>query len=461
MKLYEGRLSGKLGADAEKLNSSIGVDFALYEYDVRGSIAQAEMLKKQKIISASDAETIVEGLLDVLCEIQSGALKYTSGDEDVHSFIERALVEKIGATGKKLHTARSRNDQVALDERLYLKVKIKEIVGELYDLISSLVDLSDRSKDVIIAGYTHMQRAQAVRMSQYYLAYCQMFLRDVSRFKSAYKLMNYCPLGSAALAGTGYDIDREFTSEALGFTAPTSNSMDGVSDRDYIIETLSDIALTMTHLSRLSEELIIFSTTEFGYIQISDEFSTGSSIMPQKKNPDICELVRGKTGRTYGNLMAMLTTMKGLPLAYNKDMQEDKEALFDSVDTVLLCLKTYAEMLPGIKINKEKALASLKGGYLNATDAADYLTKKGLPFREAYKCVGKLTAYAIEAGKELDELKIEEFKQFNELFDEGVYKFISVENTVENRKSFGGVAMKEQLRQIAEIKEYLKNNQKI
>ena len=436
--LWGSRFSKELNEDVNDFNSSLPFDKILYKYDIKGSIAHAKMLACQGIISECEKDEIIKGLSEILDEIENGKLQFDYNFEDIHSFIEANLVKKIGQTGKKVHTSRSRNDQVALDIRLYLKDEIKEIQKLILNLIKTLMDFSNNHLETIMPGYTHLQRAQAVTLAHYLGAYIEMFKRDKERLDDTYKRVNVLPLGAGALAGSPYNIKRNLVAEHLGFDSICLNSMDAVSDRDFIIETLSDLAMVMTHLSRISEEIIMWSSFEFKFVELDDSYSTGSSIMPQKKNPDILELIRGKTGRVYGSLISILTTMKSLPLAYNKDMQEDKEPLFDGIKTVKNCLKILPNVLKTMKVNKEKMLQAAKEGFLNATDVADYLTKKGLPFRDSHNVAGKLVSYCINSKKTLDELSMDEFKKESNLFDDDIYGAIDIKNSVISKKEIGG-----------------------
>ena len=436
--LWGSRFSKELNEDVNDFNSSLPFDKVLYKYDIKGSIAHATMLCHQGIISENEKDEIIAGLSEILAEIESGKLQFDYNFEDIHSFIEANLVKKIGATGKKVHTSRSRNDQVALDIRLYLKDEIKEIQKLILNLIKTLMDFSNNHLETIMPGYTHLQRAQAVTLAHYLGAYIEMFKRDKERLDDTYKRVNVLPLGAGALAGSPYNIKRNLVAEYLGFDSICLNSMDAVSDRDFIIESLSCLAMVMTHLSRISEEIIMWSSFEFKFVELDDSYSTGSSIMPQKKNPDILELIRGKTGRVYGSLISILTTMKSLPLAYNKDMQEDKEPLFDGIKTVKNCLKILPNVLKTMKVNKEKMLQAAKEGFLNATDVADYLTKKGLPFRDSHNVAGKLVSYCINSKKTLDELSMDEFKKESNLFEEDIYSAIDIKNSVISKKEIGG-----------------------
>ena len=454
-KLWEGRFSKEIDETVNKFNASIFFDKRLIKEDAEGSAAHAAMLGATGIIPPEDAEAIIDGLKKIVEDIETGALEIDETAEDVHSFVEGVLTERIGSAGKKLHTARSRNDQVALDMRLFVKKAAGQVADNLLKLINSLMSAAEKNIGAIMPGYTHLQRAQPVAFSHYMLAYVNMFLRDKDRLVSCVKRADYLPLGSAALAGTSYPIDRKFVAEKLGFKGVCPNSLDGVSDRDFVLEFAFCLSVVMTHLSRLSEEIILWNSSEFGFIELDDAFSTGSSIMPQKKNPDVAELTRGKTGRVYGDLMALLTVMKGLPLAYNKDMQEDKEAIFDAFDTVNMCLTVTAGMIETMKVNASNMEKAAEKGFINATDAADYLTKKGVPFRDAYKISGKLVAECIRKGKTLGELTIEEFKNHSELFEEDIYDELDVKKCAEKRTSYGGGSTASVLVQIEEIKEKL------
>lgn len=454
-KLWAGRFSETADKTADDFNSSISFDSKMFREDIAGSIAHAKMLSVCGIISEKEYSEIEKGLKSINDDLESGKLSFDLSAEDVHTFIEAVLTERIGETGKKLHTARSRNDQVATDLRLYMKKRCAEIRAALKTLIAVLTDKAEKNQDVIMCGYTHLQRAQPVTMAHHLLAYAQMFIRDHGRIADAEKRMNVSPLGSLALAGTTYATDRDYEAELLGFDGVCENSMDGVSDRDYCVELLSAFALIMTHLSRLSEEIILWASWEFKYIELSDAFSTGSSIMPQKKNPDMAELIRGKTGRVYGDLMGTLTMLKGLPLAYNKDMQEDKESIFDGAETVIKCLNVAAPMIETMTVLKDNAFAACKKGFINATDLADFLTKKGMPFRTAYKTVGEIVAYCIKNDKTLDLMTIEEYKAFSDKFDEGLYSAIDLKNCVERRISKGSTGFDSVKKQIVKVKEFL------
>ena len=440
MPMWAGRFEKEENELTNEINSSIKIDKRLYKEDIRGSIAHATMLGECGIISKTNSKKIINGLREILSDIESGKLEIDLSKEDIHMFVEEELTNRIGDAGKMVHTARSRNDQVAVDIKLFLKDEIINIKESLIKLIKELIKISKNNTITIMPVFTHMQDAQPSTIAHYLMAYTEMFRRDISRLNDTYKRLNVNPLGSCALAATSYDTDRMITTKLLEFDSPTLNSLDGVSDRDYAIELLNDISIIMMHLSRFSEEIIIFSSNEFKFVELDDAFSTGSSIMPQKKNPDICELIRGKTGRVYGNLMNLLTVMKGLPLAYNKDMQEDKECLFDSIDTVKLCLKVIVPMLDSIKFNKEKMLEAAKKGFINATDLADYLAKKGMPFRDAYKIVGKIVSYSIKNNKSLNDLTIEEYKSFSNEFDIDLYDSIDLVNIVNSKNTIGGPA---------------------
>ena len=451
-KMWAGRFQKALDEKADDFNSSLRFDCRMYAQDIQGSIAHATMLAKQGILPKAEVDLIIDGLTGILEDINTGKLAFDTGAEDIHMFVEAELTKRIGDAGKRLHTARSRNDQVALDIRLYLRDQAEIIVTLIQEVIKAVVDKAEESVDIIAPAYTHLQRAQPISFGHQLLAYAMMLLRDIDRIKDAVKRMNFSPLGSCALAGTTYDTDREFVAQQLGFFGATKNSIDGVSDRDFCLELMSAFAILMMHLSRFSEEIILWSSWEFKFIELDDSYTTGSSIMPQKKNPDMAELIRGKTGRVYGNLMALLTTLKGLPLAYNKDMQEDKEAIFDSLDTVVMCLEVLAPMVATMKINAENTYRSAQKGFINATDLADYLTKKGMPFRSAYKIVGQIVAECIAKNFVLDTYPISEYKKYSELFDEDLYKEISLETCVEKRNSVGGASPKSVREQIAWVK---------
>lgn len=440
MKLWGGRFEKETSKEVDDFHSSIHFDYRLYKQDILGSIAHATMLGKQGIISPEEAQAICEGLKQILKDIEDGKVSFNVASEDIHMNIESLLIERIGDVGKKLHTARSRNDQVALDTRMYTKEAINEVIKLLLVLEEQLVTIAEKHKETIMPGYTHLQKAQPVTLGHHLMAYFEMFRRDIERLKDAFKRVDVMPLGSGALAGTTYPLDRQYVAEQLGFSSISRNSIDAVADRDFILEFLSCAAIIMMHLSRFCEELILWSTDEFKFIEMDDSYSTGSSIMPQKKNPDVAELIRGKTGRVYGDLVALLTTMKGLPLAYNKDMQEDKEALFDAVDTVKSCISVFTGMLSTIKVHPENMLKQATRGFINATDAADYLVTKGVPFRDAHHIVGRLVLYCIQNGKVLEELTLEEYRQFSDKFEQDIYDVISLKSCVSRRSLPGGPA---------------------
>lgn len=441
-KLWSGRFTEDTNALVDEFSASIAFDARLYKHDIRGSIAHAAVLEKAGVLTQKEARRIIAGLKAVEKEIASGALKFTSDVEDVHMAIETALTMKIGPLGGKLHTGRSRNDQVALDERLYLKDELYSIISLLHEFKTVVVETAEQGVRCVMPGYTHLQRAQPVSLAHHLLAYYEMFKRDTGRLLDCLERTDEMPLGSGALAGSPYPLDRRYAAKLLGFSRITENSIDAVSDRDFILEFLCAASILMTHLSRLSEELVLWSSQEFGFIEISDAFSTGSSIMPQKKNPDAAELARGKTGRVYGNLVSLLTVMKALPLAYNKDMQEDKEPLFDTVDTVKTVLRIYAPMLRGIKINAEKMLAATDTGFLNATDAADYLVKKGMPFRQAHGVAGRIVAHCIKNKKTLKDLGLDEWTGFSKLFENDIKEAVAIQNSLNARMVYGGTAVK-------------------
>lgn len=451
-KLWAGRTDGETSKIADDFNSSIKFDKRLYVEDINGSIAHTLMLQKQGIISSQEASNIIQGLGSILADLESGNLSIDETSEDIHMFIESILTERIGNDGKKLHTARSRNDQTVLDLRMYVMKEMAEIEGKIKGLISVITSKAEENIDVIMPGYTHLQRAQPILFSHQLLSYAFMLLRDLGRLKDCYTRTNISPIGSCALAGTTFNTDRDYEAELLGFSDVCLNSIDGVSDRDFVVELLSSISIVMMHLSRLSEEIILWSSWEFKFITLSDDFTTGSSIMPQKKNSDMAELVRGKTGRVYGDLIGTLTMLKGLPLAYNKDMQEDKESIFDAIDTVKMCLDVYTPMISTMKVNSLNMLNAAKKGYINATDLADYLAKKGLPFREGYKIVGEIVSNCIQKEITLEEFPIEEYKKYSELFEEDIYSEISLENCVNKRVSKGGTSKKSVEEQIEYIK---------
>jgi argininosuccinate lyase len=451
-KMWAGRFSKELNKNVNDFNSSIRFDNRLYAEDIKGSLAHASMLSKQGIISESDAERIKEGLHEIEADIKSGELLFDPTAEDIHMFIEAELTKRIGYIGKRLHTARSRNDQIALDIRLYLLREINIIAEAIGQLILTLCDVADKHTETIIPGYTHLQRAQPITMAHHISAYSQMFLRDMDRLLDVKRRTAVSPIGNCALAGTTYPLDRVYEAELLDLPEITENSLDGVSDRDFVIELTSALSLLMMHLSRFSEEIILWCSYEFRFIELDDAYATGSSIMPQKKNPDITELIRGKTGRVYGDLMNLLTMMKGLPLAYNKDMQEDKEAVFDAIDTVKLCLRSFTPMIKSMKINKENCRAAAAGGFINATDCADYLTKKGIAFRMAYKITGEIVNYCIQNGKTLESLSLKEYQKFDLEFDDDVYDYINLETCVKARNVPGGPAPERVKEQIGSIR---------
>ena len=451
-KMWAGRFQKALDEKADDFNSSLRFDCRMYEQDIKGSMAHAAMLAKQGILPQAEVDSIIDGLAGILEDIQAGKLHFDNNAEDIHMFIEAELTTRIGDAGKRLHTARSRNDQVALDIRLYLRDKAAEVITLIKALVAAVVDQAENNAEVIAPGYTHLQRAQPISFGHHLMAYAMMLLRDIGRMADAVKRMNYSPLGSCALAGTTYPTDRAFVAERLGFDGVTRNSIDGVSDRDFCVELLSAFALLMTHLSRFSEEIILWSSWEFKFIELDDSYTTGSSIMPQKKNPDMAELVRGKTGRVYGDLMGLLTTLKGLPLAYNKDMQEDKEAVFDALDTVVMCLEVFTPMIVTMRVNGETTYRAAQKGFINATDLADYLTKKGMPFRSAYKIVGTIVAECIAADCVLDTYPLSAYQKHSELFEEDLYAEISLESCVEKRNSAGGASPTSVKEQIAYVR---------
>ncbi len=455
-KPWAGRFTQETNKLVEEFNASISFDKRLYKHDIMGSIVHAKMLAKVGIIKKREAERIISGLKAIEKEIEAGKFRFTSDMEDIHMAIEKRLIEKTGSVGGKLHTARSRNDQVALDVRLYLRDEIGEVKGLIRELQKTFVGIAKKNMDCIMPGYTHLQRAQPILFSHHLLSYYEMLKRDFERLDDCLKRVNVMPLGSGALAGSPYPLNREFVAKELGFTGVTDNSLDAVSDRDFCIEFCSASSILMMHLSRLSEEMILWSSSEFGFIELSDAFSTGSSLMPQKKNPDVPELMRGKTGRVYGNLVSLLTTMKALPLAYNKDMQEDKEALFDTIATIKECLKVFSPMLRTMKLNKKKMLDATKGGFLTATDAADYLVKKGIPFRESHHIVGKIVAYCIKTSQGLEDLSIDEWRGFSKAFGKDIKEVISVEASVKSRKAKGGTAPEAVKRRLKEIEREIK-----
>ena len=456
-KIWAGRFTKETDKIVNDFNSSISFDARMYREDIEGSIAHATMLGKCNIIDLEESKAIIEELKNILNDIESGKLEFDFNAEDIHSFIEAELTKRLGDTGKRLHTARSRNDQVALDIRMYLKKEVKEIESLIKKLITVLTDLSEKNLQTVMAGYTHLQRAQPITFAHHLMAYSQMFLRDLERLKDAYKRINVMPLGSGALASTTYPINRRMVCNALGFDEITQNSLDAVSDRDFCIELASDLSILMMHLSRFSEEIILWDSWEFKFIELDDAYSTGSSIMPQKKNPDIAELIRGKTGRVYGDLNTLLIMMKGLPLAYNKDMQEDKEAIFDAIDTVKLSLNAFIPMIETMTIFPENMREAAAKGFINATDCADYLVKKGTPFRDAYKITGEIVRLCIENNLTLETLPIEKYKEFSNKFEEDIFEAINLETCVMQRKVEGGPAPESVKAQIEYIRNKIKN----
>ena len=454
-KLWAGRFQKETDLVVNDFNSSIMFDCRLYKEDITGSIAHATMLGKQGIIEQHEAEKIVAGLKEILADIEAGNIEFSLDYEDIHMNVEQLLTERIGNTGKRLHTGRSRNDQVALDMRLYVKKEIAEIIGLTLDFMKALCDKSKENLDAVMPGYTHLQRAQPTTFAHYMMAYANMLKRDVMRLDDCLERMDDMPLGSGALASTTYPIDRDFVREQLGFARLTDNSLDGVSDRDYCIELCSDLSILMMHLSRLSEEIISWCSWEFKFVELDDAYSTGSSIMPQKKNPDVCELIRGKTGRVYGSLTTLLTMLKGLPLAYNKDMQEDKEAVFNAIDTVKQCLEVFTPMFATMTLRKDNMRKAASKGFINATDCADYLTKKGMPFRDAYKTVGRLVSECIKADETLETLTLKDFGAISKMFAPDVYDALDLNTCVRERKVIGGPAPEEVKRQIAKIEKFM------
>lgn len=455
LKLWGGRFTKQTDKLVHNFNASISFDQKFYKQDIDGSIAHVTMLAKQQILTDEERDTIIAALEDIKNEIAEGTLVISPAYEDIHSFVEAMLIERTGETGKKLHTGRSRNDQVALDMKLYTRDEIKECDALLRDLLTVILSIMEKNTSTFMPGFTHLQKAQPLTLAHHFGAYFEMFKRDRSRLADIYKRMNTCPLGAGALAGTTYPLDRACTAELLGFDGPTLNSMDSVSDRDYLIELLGALSTIMMHLSRFSEEIIVWNTNEYQFIELDDAYSTGSSIMPQKKNPDIAELVRGKTGRVYGALMSLLTTMKGLPLAYNKDMQEDKELTFDAIDTTKGCIKLFTGMIQTMKINKPAMAKSARNGFTNATDAADYLVKHGVPFRDAHGIIGQLVLYSIENNKALDDLTLEEYKMISPVFEEDIYEAISLETCVNTRNTIGAPGVEAMKNVLALEKEYL------
>lgn len=455
MKLWGGRFTKETNQLVHNFNASLSFDQKFYHQDIEGSIAHVKMLAKQGILTTEDRDTIIEGLEGIRRDLESGALVFTAEHEDIHSFVEAVLTERIGDAGKRLHTGRSRNDQVALDMKLYTRDEIDELDGLVKALLEELLKLMEENLDTYMPGFTHLQKAQPITLAHHMGAYFEMFYRDRTRLSDIRKRMNYCPLGSGALAGTTYPLDREYTAELLGFEGPTLNSMDSVADRDYIIELLSALSTISMHLSRFCEEIIIWNTNEYQFVEIDDSYSTGSSIMPQKKNPDIAELIRGKTGRVYGALVSILTTMKGLPLAYNKDMQEDKEMTFDAIDTVKGCLALFTGMISTMTFKKDAMEASAKNGFTNATDAADYLVNHGVAFRDAHGIVGQLVPYCIGKGIALDEMSLEEFQAISPVFEEDIYDAISMETCVKKRMTIGAPGQEAMKRVIEACRERL------
>ena len=451
-KMWAGRTSGIVSSIADDFNSSIRFDCKMYQQDITGSMAHAAMLGAKGIIAKAEAEALIDGLQGILNDLNSGALEFDFSCEDIHMFVEQVLTQRLSDVGKKLHTARSRNDQVALDLRMYLRSEIDEITALVKDVLEAIVEQAEANKTVIMPGYTHLQRAQPIFFSHHLMAYAMMLLRDLGRLSDCRKRMNVSPIGCCALAGTTYDTDRRFEAAQLGFDDIAMNSIDGVSDRDFCVELMSAVSVLMMHLSRFSEEIILWASWEFKFIQLSDSYTTGSSIMPQKKNPDMAELVRGKTGRVYGDLMALLTTLKGLPLAYNKDMQEDKEAVFDACDTVKMCLQVFAGMIESLTANTANMKRAAQKGFINATDLADYLVKKGMPFRSAYKISGQLVAQCIQQGKVLEELELEAYQAHSELFESDLYENIDLMTCMEKRGSEGGTSTASVKKQIAYVK---------
>ena len=460
-KLWGGRFQKSTDRRVDDFNSSIRFDKRMYAQDIRGSIAHANMLGRQGIIPQADAEKIVEGLRGILDDINAGKVEFLIDAEDIHMNVEKLLTDRIGEAGKRLHTGRSRNDQVALDLRMYLLDETESLRGIILHALGVLLSLAKEHEATVMPGYTHLQKAQPITLGLHFMAYFEMLRRALSRLEDWRKRCDFSPLGSGALAGTTYPLDREGTARELGFGAITRNSLDGVSDRDFAIELAGVLSMLMMHLSRFSEELILWSSHEFSFVEMDDAYSTGSSIMPQKKNPDVAELIRGKTGRVYGHLMGLLTTMKGLPLAYNKDMQEDKEPIFDALDTVRLCLPVFCDMIATMTVKKENMLRGAKGGFTNATDAADYLVKRGMPFREAHAVIGKLVFYAISRDKALDELTLDELRSFSDMFDEDVYDAISMQTCINGRNVPGGPSATALAAEIAEAENFLREAEKV
>ena len=455
MKLWAGRFQKETDTLVNNFNSSINFDARLYKQDIAGSIAHATMLGKQGIIEQAEADKIISSLKAILADIEAGEVEFTMDNEDIHMNIEAILTQRIGDTGKRLHTSRSRNDQVAVDFRLYVKEEIPTIINQVLDLEQVLIQKAEENLSTVMPGYTHLQRAQPTTFAHYMMAYANMFRRDVTRLEDCLERLDECPLGAGALATSTYPVDRQMTAKLLGFAKPTENSMDSVSDRDYAIEFLSACSILMMHLSRFAEEIILWCSWEFKYADLDDAYSTGSSIMPQKKNPDVAELVRGKTGRVYGDLMTLLTVMKALPLAYNKDMQEDKEPVFDAIDTVEMCLPVFGAMLQTLTIRPKNMAKAAAGGFINATDCADYLVKKGMPFREAYMIVGRLVNMCIRSGENLETLTLRDFRAISDLFDSDVYEALELKHCVHERKVYGGPSKDDVTRQIQYIKDFV------
>ena len=455
MKLWAGRFQKETDTLVNNFNSSINFDARLYKQDIAGSIAHATMLGKQGIIEQAEADKIISGLKAILADIEAGEVEFTMDNEDIHMNIEAILTQRIGDTGKRLHTSRSRNDQVAVDFRLYVKEEIPTIINQVLDLEQVLIQKAEENLSTVMPGYTHLQRAQPTTFAHYMMAYANMFRRDVTRLEDCLERLDECPLGAGALATSTYPVDRQMTAKLLGFAKPTENSMDSVSDRDYAIEFLSACSILMMHLSRFAEEIILWCSWEFKYADLDDAYSTGSSIMPQKKNPDVAELVRGKTGRVYGDLMTLLTVMKALPLAYNKDMQEDKEPVFDAIDTVEMCLPVFGAMLQTLTIRPKNMAKAAAGGFINATDCAYYLVKKGMPFREAYMIVGRLVNMCIRSGENLETLTLRDFRAISDLFDSDVYEALELKHCVHERKVYGGPSKDDVTRQIQYIKDFV------
>ncbi|WP_297437117.1 argininosuccinate lyase [uncultured Clostridium sp.] len=459
MKLWAGRFQKEASEELNDFNSSIHIDSRMYKEDIEGSLAHVKMLGICNIIPLEDSKIIIDGLNKIYKKIELGEVELSKNQEDIHMNIETLLINEVGEVGKRLHTARSRNDQVALDTRMFLKKQIIELKEHILEFQNVILEKANKNIDTIMPGYTHLQRAQPVTFAHHILAYSEMFKRDFERLEDCYKRTDSLPLGSGALATTTYPIDRKFVQEELGFSRICVNSIDAVSDRDFVLELASVLSISMMHLSRFSEEIILWCSSEFSFIELDDAYSTGSSIMPQKKNPDVAELVRGKCGRTYGNLISLLSMMKSLPLAYNKDMQEDKELIFDSIDTYKLCISIFSKMIKTIKVKTERMKNACADGFLNATDLADYLVKKGIPFRDSHRILGEMVFYAISKNKKLEELTLAEMKQFSDIFDESSYDAINIENCVENRDVIGGPSKKQVLIRINELNDYI--NEKI